>query len=482
MSLKPSSYKKSDSGFSLVAVLVAAALVGVLSVVIGNMISGGQKGQLALQQKDEFQKLLDYTKLVLATRENCGLDLPNLQSETFLWSEISSTSPKKIVLSKIGSNNEISVAYPMNGLVLNEMILEIKNRIGTENKVDARILLSSNKTINTPGGRVLSDSGLPVVLTTVGGAETAPQYVTGCFAMVSNVASEMDLEAMCDLLGRAYDEDSGQCIEPASEVETDATEMLFGDEALKANQAVQSCVVESDSGKPKELACNPYASEHRTRKVSGSADIPELYENEKVVTTNGGRRYTGSCYIENGQWYRGTLFVPKGSSASTASTSSCPSTLSSATQACYMSNNLDRKRRTCDSVKVANLQPAPAIQVIGEYNSTTKTAAAPDEFKIAPTDYRKAFGDSEIHQMAQKIESCYLGGGDGAPPTKERECYQTVNTKISGGVEVFKSYPSKFCMFNTDKQVWRYYSSQAWSTCKGGVKLNSGTSLQAPEN
>jgi hypothetical protein len=434
----------SRSGMSLVSVMMAVVLMGIVGVGIATLFNDSQKNQLALNQRAEFDRLVNYTKLVLGSRTDCGLDLPTLSAKNFSLT----TLPHEIVIDKIGSKGEVSPAYPLKQLKLDPIVLKVTAQIETQPKVDAFLMLSATKNPTSPGGPILRDGGIPVILDLT---EPSPgnYFVSGCTAVsavgiggIDDLSSE---EKTCELLGRAYDEELGRCSD-APPSDPDAIEFLGGKEALSKGQQVMNCTATAGNGKPKTSSCEPNYSEHRINSSLGNpSDVPELMLNTKSVTRKTNIR--GACIFDEkaSQWYRGTWQIDGSKKAPKAPT-----------EGRLLSQVEDSRREMCSNVQVANVAQASgggAILKPSEMGS----------FSTDPVWWKTPDNMGEI----EKVEICYTADNKGVPGSQQY-CRQGMNTKPDG---TFRSYPGGFCGLNPKTSSWARWTSDGWKPCKGGVSL-----------
>lgn len=436
--------RKSISGMSLVSVMMAVALMGIVGVGIATLFSDSQKNQLALSQRAEFERLVNYTKLVLGSRTDCGFDLPTLSTKNFSLTAL----PHEIVLDKIGSNGEVSQAYPVKQLTINPIVLKVMAQIETQPKVDAFIMLSANKNPVSPGGPTIRDGGIPVVLDLT--EPTPGSYiVTGCTAVSATAISGADdftpEEKTCELLGRVYDDELGRCSdEPPGD--PDAVEFLGGKEALIKGQQVMNCTSTGKNGQPTSQSCEPNYSEHRVNTSLGNpTDVPELMPNTKML--NKKTNIKGACIYDESakQWYRGTWQVDASKKDPKA-----------ATDGRLLSQVEDKKRVACSNVQVANISTSSGAATI-----------------LKPTDMGSFSSDplwwkdpANIEEI-EKVELCYAAADQGVPGSKGY-CRQGINTKTNG---TFKSFTAGFCGVHPKNGGWARWTSDGWKACKGGVSL-----------
>jgi hypothetical protein len=429
---------------SLVSVMMAVVLMGIVSIGIATLFNDSQKNQLALNQRAEFDRLVNYTKLVLGSRTNCGFDLPTLATRNFALTAL----PHEIVLDKIGTNSEISPAYALKQLRMDPIVLKVTAQIDTQMKADAILLLSVTKNPSSPGGPVIRDGGIPVVLDL---SEPTPgsYIVSGCTAIaVTAIADPNDLsdeEKTCELLGRVYDEELGRCSDQAPG-DPEAVEFLGGKEALRPGQQVMNCTSTGRNGKPTSQSCEPNYSEHRVNTSLGNpANVPELTTNTKSL--NRKTRVRGACIYDEtaSQWYRGTWQIDASKKDPKA-----------ATDGRLLDQIEDRNRVACSNVQVANIATA------GGAGSLLKPADL-GSFSSDPLWWK----DPANLETMEKVEICYTASSQGVPGSMQY-CRQGLNTKPDG---TFRSHPAGFCGVNPKTGNWARRSSAGWGDCKGGVSL-----------
>jgi hypothetical protein len=435
--------------------MVAAVLVGLLSIVMANMFSDSQKNQLSLNQKAEFDRLLAYTRLILGSRSNCGLDLTALSGQTFSLSSL----PKDIVLDRLGANGEISAAYPVKQLALNPIVLRVTAQIETQARADALVLLSARKQPVSPGGPEFRDAGIPVVLE-LAEPSSGTFFVKGCTAVNYGTGGGSDTETnslaeqTCELMGFAYDAQSKRCVDQVGS-RSEAVEFLGGGESLKSGQTVDACMAPDKRGKMQTYTCEPNYSEHRTNASLNptSQTVPELKLNDEIVRKR--LRASGVCKYESsssggGQWYRGTFKVEGPNEP--------------VTSGALLSQDQDPKRIACSSVQVSNISGENAV------SGQLLTAKQRGDFSDSSEWWRNADKNEADEAKMSTLKFCYAATNTGIPNSRV-SCNQTISRKGDG---TFKSFGTNFCRYSKERG-WQYYKGAGFSECKGGVSYDSSS-------
>ncbi len=446
MSTNP--FLQKTAGFSLTQVLVALGFLGLLGAFVSSILTGGQKGQLAIRQRDEFREAMNLTQLVLATRTNCGLDVPTLAATSFAWASLPVTLP----LAQIGTNNEVRAGQTLPSLHLSGLSLEVLGQIETGTRADAQIVVKADKLVASPGGAFFEQK-IRVVLETIEDPATAgSRKISGCISIAADAVapggeeSEMDPTEICSLLGRGYDAASNRCDPESPEYASTVT--LNGTSPLAANQIPKFCLSTDSKNAPVNKACNAGFSQHRVSAPAPGTrtDIPELQRN--TATTSAARNEKGACIYEGGQWYWGTLAIPKNTSPS-------------ATQLKPASD--DKKRLTCTSVTAANVDPAtPTIETLA-LAASPATKGFPGAFSDSVDWWKNAHKTGANQAAAKRITKCYKTNPPGTPVA----CSQEVGTNNANN---WTSFKAGYCRYVGGK--WEVKDAGGWPDCKGGVEID----------
>ncbi len=157
---------KIKNGFSIISVLVAAGLLGILALVFSKMIMNSQKGQKNVENSLDFDVLRSSIALVINNPSHCAVAFKNSVSPSPTAAQFPNPSGvdanKKLESIVLGASTIAKVGMNLGGgLKIDKLELQDISPVSTPNKFEVALIVEATKASESYGAPKLSNASNP---------------------------------------------------------------------------------------------------------------------------------------------------------------------------------------------------------------------------------------------------------------------------------------------------------------------------------